>query len=56
MTEKDGNAESKIDKHRSKAPYNSPQLVMYGNIREMTLNAQKAPAPDNKGQDMNMTG
>jgi hypothetical protein len=55
MSKKENQVESKTDKNNAKAQYSSPQLVNYGDIRELTLTAQKAVAPDNPGMEENMT-
>lgn len=55
MAEKENHVGSEIEKPNNKAPYRSPKLVIYGDIREITLNTQKAGSADNKGKDMNMT-
>jgi hypothetical protein len=56
MTEREKDVMSKSGELGKKAPYRSPHLVVYGDIRELTLTAQKAAAADNAGKDMNMTG
>ena len=56
MIKEENQIENKTDKTKDKAPYRSPQLVTYGDIRELTLLAQKAPRSDNPGKENNMTG
>jgi hypothetical protein len=56
MTEREKDVITKSGEPSKKAPYRSPHLVVYGDIRELTLTAQKAVASDNPGKDMNMTG
>jgi hypothetical protein len=56
MTEKEKDLVTKSGELGKKAPYRSPQLVAYGDIRELTLTAQKSTNADNAGKDMNMTG
>jgi hypothetical protein len=56
MIKKENQTVSKTDKTNGKAPYSSPKLVTYGDIRELTLLAQKAPRADNPGMENNMTG
>ena len=56
MTEKEKDLVTKSGELDKKTPYRSPQLVVYGDIREITLTTQKAGAADNPGKDMNMTG
>jgi hypothetical protein len=55
MTEKEKDVLTKPGELDKKAPYRSPQLVVYGDIREITLTTQRAGSADNPGQDMNMT-
>lgn len=56
MAEKDKHIGCEPGNRGDKVPYSMPRLVVYGDIRELTLTAQKAKNTDNKGQDMNMTG
>jgi hypothetical protein len=56
MTELENELEKKPGDIEEKAPYHSPKMVVYGNIQEVTLTAQKAMNSDNPGMDMNMTG
>ena len=46
----------KIDGCDSREPYRRPQLVVYGDVREITLTKQAAKTTDNPGQEVNMTG
>jgi hypothetical protein len=36
MIKEENQTESKTDKTNGKAPYSSPQLMTYGNVRELT--------------------
>jgi hypothetical protein len=56
MTENEKKIEKKTDDPNPKTPYTRPQLVVYGDIRDITLTKQKGGAPDNPGQDRTMTG
>ena len=56
MTEKEKDVVTKTGELGDKAPYRSPQLVTYGDVRELTLLTQKAPRSDNPGMENNMTG
>jgi hypothetical protein len=56
MIKKENQTESKTYKANVKTPYSSPQLVTYGDVRELTLTAQKSVRNDNPGQENNMTG
>jgi hypothetical protein len=56
MTEHEEQTDKNTDDPNLKRPYSRPQLVVYGDIREITLTKQKGRAPDNPGQDMTMTG
>jgi hypothetical protein len=56
MTEHENRIEKNTDDPNLKRPYSRPQLVVYGDIREITLTKQKGRAPDNPGQDRTMTG
>jgi hypothetical protein len=56
MIKKEKQMGSEIEKSNDKAPYHSPQLVIYGDIRDITQTAQKAPSADNPGMENNMTG
>ena len=55
MIKKENQKGTEIDKTNDKAPYRSPQLVIYGDIREITQLSQKAPMSDNPGNENNMT-
>jgi len=46
----------KIDGFDSKETYRRPQLVVYGDVREITLTKQAAKTTDNPGKEVNMTG
>ena len=35
--------------HKTKKPYRKPQVIVYGNIREITRNAGPKGAEDNQG-------
>jgi hypothetical protein len=56
MTENENQTEKNIDNPDLKRTYSRPQLVVYGDIREITLTKQKGGAPDNPGQERTMTG
>ena len=56
MTEHEKQIEKNTDDPNPKRPYSRPQLVVYGDIREITLTKQTNRGPDNPGQEMNMTG
>jgi len=56
MVEKEKHVGSNPGKQEDKAPYRAPRLMIYGDIRQMTLTAQRAMSADNPGMDMNMTG
>jgi len=55
MTEKEKDLVTKSGGLGEKAPYRSPQLIVYGDIREITQTSQKAGMADNPGMDSNMT-
>ena len=56
MTEHEKQIEKNTDEPNLKRPYTRPQLVVYGDIRDITLTKQTDKAPDNPGQEVNMTG
>ena len=56
MIKKENQVGSKTDKTNVKAPYRSPQLVTYGDIRELTLNAKKGVKDNPRADDGNMSG
>lgn len=56
MIEHEKQIEKNTDDPNLKRPYSRPQLVVYGDIREITLTKQKNGAPDNPGKEVNMTG
>jgi len=56
MIKKENQVGSEMNKSNDKSPYHSPKLVVYGDIREITQLAQKAPMSDNPGNENNMTG
>lgn len=39
-----------------KTPYSRPQLIVYGDIREITLTNKEGKAPDKPGQQQYRTG
>ena len=56
MTENEMPVGMKTDLSNPKIPYSRPQLVVYGDIREITLTKQTSKRSDNPGQENNMTG
>jgi hypothetical protein len=50
MSKKKNQVGSKTDKTNNKAPYSSPRLAPYGDIRELTQNSGNKGAPDNSTQ------
>jgi hypothetical protein len=46
MIKEENQPESKTDKTNGKAPYSSPQLMTYGDIRELTGAARPSMAKD----------
>jgi hypothetical protein len=56
MSENEKQVENNTDDPNLKRPYSRPQLVVYGDIRDITLTKQKGGAPDNPGQERTMTG
>jgi len=56
MIKKENQVGSKTDKTNVKAPYRSPQLVTYGDIRELTLNAKKGNPDNSRDGDNNQSG
>jgi hypothetical protein len=57
MTENEKHIENNTEDPKPKTSYNSPQLVVYGDIREITLASKLGEAMDNAkpGQNLNMT-
>jgi hypothetical protein len=58
MTENKKQIEKNTEDPNHKTPYNSPQLVVYGDIWEITLARREGKDKDNPGpgQEFNMTG
>jgi hypothetical protein len=47
MNKEENSLENKTAKTNEKAPYRSPRLVTYGDIRELTLNISGTMGQDN---------
>lgn len=56
MIKKENQVGSKTDKTNVKAPYRSPQLVTYGDIRELTLNARTGVKDNSRADNDNKSG
>lgn len=59
MTENEKQVEKKTDKPNLKTPYSRPQLVIYGDIQEITLGSKNEGSRDNAGSsasNYNKTG
>jgi hypothetical protein len=56
MIKKENQVGSKTEQTNVKAPYSSPQLVTYGDIRELTLTAAQGANDNPDGRSDSKTG